>query len=158
LQVTHESELVVVSEFQERHATQTVRLNFWQMSVFGWTGFNGHTLFPMEKFSGSKFSREANMKQQLRIYTINKNALEQFVQEWREKLVPLREKHGFRVLEAYALPSTSQFVWTMAFDGTDAEWDSADKAYFGSSERLAMQPDPGRLIARMENIFATRVK
>jgi hypothetical protein len=98
------------------------------------------------------------MKQQIRIYTINKNALEQFVTEWREKLVPLREKYGFRVLEAYTLPSTSQFVWTMAFDGTDAEWDSADKAYFASPERLAMQPDPGRLIARMENIFATRVQ
>jgi hypothetical protein len=98
------------------------------------------------------------MKQQLRIYTINKGALEQFVTEWREKLVPLREKHGFRVLEAYTLPSTNQFVWTMAFDGTDADWESADKAYFASPERLSMQPDPGRLIARMENIFAARVQ
>jgi hypothetical protein len=98
------------------------------------------------------------MKQQIRIYTINKGALEQFEAEWREKLVPLREKHGFKVLEGYTLPSTNQFVWLMSFEGTDADWETADRAYFASPERIAMQPDPGRLIARMENIFVTRVK
>lgn len=96
------------------------------------------------------------MKLQIRIYTINKGALEQFVEEWREQLVPLREKHGFCVLESYTLPSTNQFVWLMGFEGED--WDSADKAYFASPERIAMSPDPGRLIARMENVFVSRVR
>jgi NIPSNAP len=96
------------------------------------------------------------MQLQLRTYTINKGALEQWVSEWRAQLVPLREKLGFRVLEAYTVPSTNQFVWLMGYDGPDS-WEVADQAYFDSPMRKTMQPDPGRLIARMENHFVTRV-
>ncbi len=95
------------------------------------------------------------MKLQLRTYTINKGALSEWTEEWRTQLVPLREKQGFKVLEAYTIPSTNQFVWLMAFEGEN--WESADQAYFDSPERKTMQPDPARLIARMENVFVTRV-
>jgi hypothetical protein len=95
------------------------------------------------------------MKLQLRTYTINKGALESWVEEWRSQLVPLREKMGFVVLEAYTVPSANQFVWLMGFAGEN--WEAADQAYFDSPERKTMQPDPARLIARMENVFVTRV-
>ncbi|MBF6593434.1 MAG: NIPSNAP family protein [Thermaceae bacterium] len=92
------------------------------------------------------------MKTQLRIYTINKGQLEQFALEWSQKLKPLREKIGFRVLGAWTVADTNQFVWIMALD--DAQhWERLDAAYFASQERKTMQPDPGRLIARMENHF-----
>ncbi len=96
------------------------------------------------------------MKLQLRTYTINKGALEQWVQEWQTQLVPLRQKMGFVVLEAYTVPSTNQFVWLMGFDG--GSWETADRAYFDSEERKTMQPDPARLIARMENVFIEKVR
>ena len=95
------------------------------------------------------------MKLQLRTYTINKGALAEWIQEWRTRLVPLREKMGFVVLEAYTVPSTNQFVWLMGFEGEN--WESADQTYFESAERKTMQPDPARLIANMENVFVTRV-
>lgn len=92
------------------------------------------------------------MKTQLRIYTINKGQLEQFALEWSQKLKPLREKIGFRVLGAWTVADTNQFIWIMALD--DAQnWERLDVAYFASQERKTMQPDPGRLIARMENHF-----
>lgn len=91
------------------------------------------------------------MKTQLRIYTINKGQLQQFAQEWKEQLKPLREKIGFSIRGAWTVPSTNQFVWVMALD--EGNWDELDSAYFHSEERKAMQPDPGRLIARMENHF-----
>jgi NIPSNAP len=97
------------------------------------------------------------MKLQLRTYTINKGALEQFVAEWKTQLVPLREKLGFTVLEAYTVPGTNQFVWIMGYDGTQT-WEDADRAYFESPERKAMDPNPGRLIARMEHEFIERVR
>jgi hypothetical protein len=97
------------------------------------------------------------MKLQLRTYTINKGALEQFVAEWRGQLVPLREKLGFTVLEAYTVPATNQFVWVMGYDGA-LSWEDADRAYFESPERKAMDPNPGRLIARMEHEFIERVR
>jgi hypothetical protein len=97
------------------------------------------------------------MRLQLRTYTINKGALEQFVAEWRGQLVPLREKLGFTVLEAYTVPATNQFVWVMGYDGA-LSWEDADRAYFESPERKAMDPNPGRLIARMEHEFIERVR
>ena len=96
------------------------------------------------------------MKLQLRTYTINKGALEIWVEEWRSQLVPLREKMGFVVLEAYTIPSTNQFVWLMGFSGED--WSVADQSYMTCEERKTMQPDPARLIARMENVFVEKVK
>ena len=37
------------------------------------------------------------MTTQLRIYTINRGELEQFAREWREKVAPLREGHGYEI-------------------------------------------------------------
>jgi hypothetical protein len=96
------------------------------------------------------------VKLQLRTYTIQPGALEQFVTEWQTQLVPLRERMGFRVLEAYTVRATNQFVWLVGFDGED--WDAADRAYFEGPERKAMEPNPARLIARMEQEFVQRVR
>jgi antibiotic biosynthesis monooxygenase (ABM) superfamily enzyme len=96
------------------------------------------------------------MKLQLRTYTIQPGALEAFVAEWKTQLVPLREHMGFRVLEAYTLSATNQFVWVMGFDGED--WDAADRAYFESPERKEMTPNPARLIERMKNEFIERIR
>jgi NIPSNAP len=97
------------------------------------------------------------MKLQLRTYTIHDGDLEAFVTEWKSVLVPLREKMGFTVLEAYTLTDRNQLVWLMGYDGADS-WEVADHAYFESPERKAMRPDPARFIARMENHFVERVR
>ncbi|NJK43861.1 MAG: NIPSNAP family containing protein [Pleurocapsa sp. SU_196_0] len=97
------------------------------------------------------------MKLQLRRYTIHDGELENFVAEWKVLLVPLREKLGFTVLQAYTVPDANQFVWLMGYDGVGS-WEIADRAYFESPERKTMTPDPARLIARMENQFVGRVR
>jgi NIPSNAP protein len=92
------------------------------------------------------------MPVQLRIYTVNKGALAQFTQEWDREIRPVREKLGFRVLGAWTCETTNQFIWLMGYDGPES-WEARDKAYFNSPERKAMQPDPARHIARMEQYF-----
>jgi len=94
---------------------------------------------------------------QIRIYTINKGGLQQFAKEWSEKIRPLREKIGFRIPGAWTVASTNQFIWLMEYDDPDS-WEARDKAYFDSAERRALDPDPGRLIARMEQNFMERVQ
>ncbi|GFE62845.1 NIPSNAP family protein [Geobacter sp. AOG2] len=96
------------------------------------------------------------MREQIRIYTINKGCLHQFVEEWRGKIRPLREKLGFRIIGAWAVEATNQFVWVQRYEG-DKNWEEQDQAYFASDERRAMEPDPARLIARMEQYFAEPV-
>ena len=92
------------------------------------------------------------MKLQLRTYTINKGQLAQFTDDFNHKIKAARESVGFKVLGVWTVPATNQFVWIMGLeDGLD--WDKHDKAYFDSEARKAMQPDPGQIIARMENHF-----
>ncbi|MBW2503039.1 MAG: NIPSNAP family protein [Deltaproteobacteria bacterium] len=93
---------------------------------------------------------------QIRIYTINRGALELFSQEWTEKIKPLREKLGFTIPAAWANHATNQFIWIMQLED-DRDWERLDSAYHGSEDRQAMDPDPARNIARMEHYFIERV-
>lgn len=89
---------------------------------------------------------------QLRIYTINRGALQAFAGEWQAQIKPLRVKLGFQVLGAWTVEATNQFVWLLAYDGPQA-WEAVDAAYFQAPERRAMAPDPARHIARVEQYF-----
>lgn len=92
------------------------------------------------------------MKTQIRYYTINKGMLQQWAKEWRELIKPLREKLGFKIECAYTIEATNQFVWVMSYDGPE-DWDKLDRAYHQSDERKAFSPDPGRMLARVEQYF-----
>ena len=47
---------------------------------------------------------------ELRDYVIAEGALEQFVDEWRRGVLPLRRAHGYRVDAAWTIPAESRFV------------------------------------------------
>jgi hypothetical protein len=80
---------------------------------------------------------------QVRIYRIKPGALDAFVQEWREHVAPLRLQFGFEILGAWASGEEHTFVWIIRHDGDFA---SADRAYYLSPERAALDPDPARHI------------
>lgn len=96
------------------------------------------------------------MTTQIRIYTINRGQLGQFVQEWEEKIRPLRQEIGFEVGGGWLLEETNQFVWLLSYDGPES-WAKKDAAYYTSPTRLEMVPNPARLIARAEEYFAESV-
>jgi hypothetical protein len=81
---------------------------------------------------------------QLRIVRIAEGHLDDFVGEWRSGVLPLRERFGFRV-EAWTDPSASAFVWLLRYEGPGTLED-ADRAYYASPERAALEPDPARWI------------
>jgi hypothetical protein len=84
---------------------------------------------------------------QLRTYRIADGAMEEFVREWREHVVPMREAFGFRVNGAWTDQETNGFVWVISHDGDFAD---ADAAYFASDDRRALDPDPARNIESVE--------
>jgi hypothetical protein len=84
---------------------------------------------------------------QLRMYKIVDGSLDQFVEEWRERVAPLREQFGFRVVGAWTIPETNGFVWVISHDG---DFEEADQAYYTSDERKAMDPDPARHIEEVD--------
>jgi len=92
------------------------------------------------------------MPVQLRIYTIKRGCLKEWVSEWETKIKPLREKFGFEISGAWTLAETNQFVWILKYDGPE-NWDKLDKDFHQSEERQSMTPDPGRNIAGIEHYF-----
>ena len=83
------------------------------------------------------------METQVRVYRIRPGAMDAFVQEWRKHVAPLRRSFGFEVLGAWAGVEDETFVWIIGHDGDFA---SADRAYYESPERAALDPDPARHI------------
>ena len=65
---------------------------------------------------------------QLRIYTINRGQLEEFVELWRKAVAPLRKAQGFQILASWIVPETHQFVWILGYDGPSA-WEAQARAW-----------------------------
>ena len=71
----------------------------------------------------------------------------EWIEEWRSRIVPLRVTAGFKVLGAWIVDGTDQFVWIISYDGPKA-WQEAESDYYASPERKALQPDPARHLAQ----------
>lgn len=97
------------------------------------------------------------MVSQLRIYTVNKGKLDEFVKVWVKQVCPLRLKQGFKIDGAWAIKDNNQFVWILSYDGPE-DWKAKQVAYYDSAERKAMSPDPSQYIARIEEYFITQVE
>lgn len=94
------------------------------------------------------------MQTQVRVYQLQPGQLDTFVREWRERIVPLRRRFGFEVLSAWASVEDDTFVWVLAHEGSFAE---ADRAYYLSPERAALDPDPARLLVEPRTFLARPV-
>ena len=87
------------------------------------------------------------MEWQLRIYEIEPGEVDDWIAEWRAHVEPLRRLHGFRVLGPWV--DDHMFVWLLGYDGDDG-FATADRRYYESDERRAVDPDPARHIASTE--------
>lgn len=89
------------------------------------------------------------MNSELRIYTIQPGALDEWIAEWRDQIRPLRERFGFSVLGPWINRDGGKFVWIL---GHEDDWDAVDASYYGSPERKAMEPDPARHLVTVEHL------
>ena len=89
------------------------------------------------------------MTWQLREYTVKPGEMELWIEEWRSKVVPLREKHGFQVLGSWTVDGTDRFVWIIGYDGPKT-WERANADYYESPDRKALDPDPARHLAQTQ--------
>ncbi len=88
----------------------------------------------------------------LRIYTIRPpGELDEWVEEWREHVLPLRRRLGFEVLGAWLSEEASTFTWLLGYGGPDG-LEAANAAYYDSPERAALDPDPARHIAEAREL------
>jgi hypothetical protein len=86
------------------------------------------------------------MTTELRDYRIVEGSLHRFVEEWRIGIAPLRRRMGFTIDGAWTVEEESRFVWLLAHPGDWDAFEGADRRYYDSDERAALDPDPARLI------------
>ncbi len=89
---------------------------------------------------------------QFRDYTIKSGEMEEWLQEWQEKLLPIRTKQGFRILGAWIIPELDRFLWIIRWEGKGS-FEEADAAYYHSPERKAVQPSPARHPEKEEHFY-----
>ena len=86
------------------------------------------------------------MATELRDYRITHGELEQWVEEWRSGIAPLRRELGFTIERAWRVDEDSRFVWLLSHPGDWAAFEAADRAYYDSPQRMSLEPNPARLI------------
>jgi hypothetical protein len=77
----------------------------------------------------------------LRTYTIREGLLEEWASKWRDLVVPLRLRLGFKIGGAWLDHERSQFVWVIFYEG-DETFEEANKRYWDSPERKELGLDP----------------
>ena len=93
------------------------------------------------------------MVSQLRVYTINKGKLDDFVSGWKRFVHPLHYKFGFTIDRADVIRERNELVWIVSYDGTLEDWKAKQAAYYDSPERKAVSPDPAQHIAKTDRWF-----
>jgi hypothetical protein len=96
---------------------------------------------------------------ELRVSSVKSGAMQAWLSEWREHIKPLRVRLGFAIPAAWVVECEDRFVWLLEYDGDDFE--AANAAYYDSSERQALDPDPARHLSATEHlplqsVFSTR--
>ena len=87
------------------------------------------------------------MATELREYRIVADALDQWVDEWRDRIAPIRRELGFTIERAWKVEEDSRFVWLLSHPGDWEAFEAADRAYYDSPQRTGLDPNPARLIA-----------
>ncbi len=83
------------------------------------------------------------MERRLRDFVIASDRLSEFVELWDSAVRPLREHFGFIIEGAWRVPAENRFLWIIGFNG---DFVAADRDYYDSPERAALNPDPADLI------------
>ena len=86
------------------------------------------------------------MATELRDYRIAQGALDQWIDEWRRRIAPIRRELGFTIDGAWRVEDDSRFVWLLSYPGDWEAFEAADRAYYDSPRRTSLDPNPARLI------------
>lgn len=84
-------------------------------------------------------------RSQLRIYALRPDRADEFVRHFHESLVPLRAAYGFSIDASYLAEDKTRFCWVTSHDCPDG-WETAEAAYYGSSERNSLSFTPADFI------------
>ena len=91
------------------------------------------------------------MELELRRNGIRAGCIDELVESWLHGVVPLRRRFGFTFLGAWVVEDADELIWILGYDGTDG-FDNADRRYYASPERGALDPDPAQWFVSSEAV------
>jgi hypothetical protein len=86
---------------------------------------------------------------QVRIYTVNRGMMDDWLKVFNEKLAPIHAKYGIKIVGAWVQRQQNEFVWVRSFADA-ADRDARISAYNSSPERRALGDLPGTHLAKLE--------
>jgi NIPSNAP len=95
------------------------------------------------------------LEYQLRDYLVKPGEMNEWVEEWREKVLPIRKKFGFKVAGAWQI-GEERFVWILGYEGKEG-FKRADERYYSSPDRKELTPDPARHLTATDHHMMTDV-
>ena len=89
------------------------------------------------------------MISQLRMYTVNRGMMDQWVKHFTETLIPLQEKLGIKIDGTWVNEDRNQFIWIRTFaDAEDVK--AKEAAFYASPEWLAVVDHTRSHLARLD--------
>lgn len=86
---------------------------------------------------------------QLRIYDIRPDRLDDWVEKFHQRIVPLRRELGFDIEGSWVDRKRSQHIWIISHDG-DSSFEDANAAYWASPKRLEIDVNPADFLTGEE--------
>ena len=96
------------------------------------------------------------MISQLRIYTINRGMIDQWVKHFTGNLVPLQEGLGIKIGGMWVNEDKNQFIWIRSF-ADDDDMKAKDAAFGASPDWQAIQGSARDHLARLDVITMNAV-
>ena len=93
---------------------------------------------------------------ELRRNRIRAGCIDEFLDAWLRGVVPLRRRFGFTVLGAWVVEEADELVWILGYEASDGFAD-ADRRYYASPERVALDPDPAQWFMSSECVRLRQV-
>ena len=86
----------------------------------------------------------------LRDYRVRPGEMGDWLEEWANKVYPLRLKFGFKVVGAWKM-GEDRFVWILGHEGGMKEFEKANEKYYNSKQRKAIRQDPARHLLEIKH-------
>ena len=92
------------------------------------------------------------MADQLRLYQLDPDRIDEFIALWRDQIVPARRAAGFRVRGAWVSREEAGFAWVVSYRGKGS-FAAGEKRYYDSDARAAITPPPGEFLRDVETVM-----
>jgi hypothetical protein len=85
------------------------------------------------------------MTTELRLYTVNKGMMDEWLESFQKYIMPTSAKFGIKIHFGFVNRPQSEFIWSRSYDTAEAL-----DAYMKSPDRAAYADITGRCIAKTE--------